>query len=234
MSLKSRFGILTLASALSMATPLLATQDTGKAKPAATRPATAAVQLKLSIPLTGLSAENAEKVHAALGELAYTAWSCPDCKMTQDLKGQCTHCKKELTALALKCLAEIKADAAGGLVTANLNMGTQVKLSDIEHALAGASVKLDAAKLTLSGTTQLLVQGPGSADAAKKFEQSLKTAKLFETMEIKHAVDSRDYVISARIGTTATTQAALVSAIAHAGEGFKLVDVVWIAPKQVS
>jgi hypothetical protein len=243
MSLLLRIGSLSLASVVLMAAPLLAqdpskdkagdktTQDT---KPAATRPASAAVQQKLSIPVTGLTAENAEKVQTTLSGLSYNVWICPECKMTGEAKGQCPMCKKDMTSQAQKSLGNVKADATAGTVTANLNAGTQIKLSELERALGSSSVKLNPAKLTLGGQTHFIVQGPGAAADAKKFEEALKTSKLFEAMEIKHDADSRDYVVIARVGSAAPTHASVSQAIEKSGEGFKLVDVVWVAPKQMS
>jgi hypothetical protein len=221
--------------------PLLAAQDKDTAKPAQERatakatPAAAPVQSKFSLPVTGLTADNAKKVQTALEAVSHTAWTCPDCKMSQETKGQCTQCKVDLVSQAHKCLGNVKADAAGGTISAVLNPGAQVKLSEVERALGSASVKLDGAKLTMVGSTQLLVQGPGTAEAAKKFEEGMKSAKLFESMEIEHKADSRDYVITTRAGANAPTHATLTSAIARAGgEGFKLVDIVWVGPKSVS
>lgn len=230
-----------MASAMLFTAPLLAAQEKGATKPAQERetakatPASAAVQSKFSLPVTGLTADNAEKVQTALAAVSHTAWTCPDCKMSQEAKGQCTQCKVDLVSQTHKCLGSVKADAAGGTISAVLNPGAQLKLSEVERALGSASVKLDAAKLTVIGNTQLLVQGPGTAEAAKKFEEGMKSAKLFESMEIEHKADSRDYVVSTRAGASAPTHAALASAITRAGgEGFKLVDVIWVGPKSVS
>jgi len=230
-----------MASVMFVTAPLLAAQDKGTTKPAQEReavkatPASAAVQAKVSLPVTGLTADNAEKVHSALAAVSHTAWTCPDCKMSQDAKGQCAHCKVDLVSETHKCLSDVKADAAAGTISAVLNPGAQLKLSEVERALGSASVKLDGAKLAVGGQTQLLVQGPGTPEAAKKFEEGLKTAKLFESMEIEHKPDTRDYVITTRAGANAPTHAALASAITRAGgEGFKLVDVIWLGPKSMS
>lgn len=230
-----------MASAMFFTAPLLAAQDKGTPKPTQERetakatPASAAVPAKVNLPVTGLTAENAEKVQTALAGVSHTAWTCPGCKATQDAKGQCASCKTDLVSETHKCLGNIKADAAGGTISAVLNPGAQLKLSEVERALGASSVKLDGAKLTLVGNTQILVQGPGTAADAKKFEEGLKSSKLFESMEIVHKADSRDYVVTARSAANPPTHAALASAITKAGgEGFKLVDVVWIGPKTVS
>lgn len=234
-----------MASAMFITAPLFA-QDKGTDKPAPTQkpvaerdtgkptPASATAQ-KFSVPVTGLTAENAEKIQTSLAALSHTAWACPDCKMSQETKGKCTSCNVDLVSGSHKCLSNVKVDAAGGMVNATLNPGAMLKLSELERALGGASVKLDPAKLTLSGNTQLHIQGPGSAADAKKFEEGMKTAKIFESMEIKHEGDSRDYVITTQASANAPTKAAVASAITRAGgEGFKLVDVVWVGPKQMS
>jgi len=238
MSRSLRIGTLCMASAMFFTAPLLAAQDKGTPKPAQeakATPASAPAQAKVSLPVTGLTAENAEKVQTALAGVSHTAWTCPGCKATSDAKGQCAPCKTDLVSETHKCLGNVKADAAGGTISAVLNPGAQLKLSEVERALGSASVKLDGAKLSLVGNTQLLVQGPGSAADAKKFEEGLKASKLFESVEITHKADSRDYVVSARAMANAPTQAAIASAITKAGgEGFKLVDVVWMGPKTVS
>jgi hypothetical protein len=245
MSRSLRIGSFLTASALLCAAPLLAAQDKGTEKPkdapaaqAEKKPVAAsapAAQQKVSIPVTGLTAENAEKVQTSLSAISHTAWTCPACKMVADEAGQCPQCKKDLASEPHKCLANVKADAAGSTITAMLNPGAMVKLSDVERALGSASVKLDPAKLTLTGHTKLIVQGPGDAASAKKFEEGLKSAKLFESAEIKHDADSREYVISAQAGANAPTKDAAAAAVTRAGgENFKLVDVVWIGPKRVS
>jgi len=233
-------------SALLCVAPLLAAQDKGTDKPkdapaaqgekGTPKPASApAAQQKVSLPVTGLTAENAEKVQTSLAAISHTAWTCPACKMVADEAGQCPQCKKDLASAPHKCLANVKADAAGGTITAMLNPGAMVKLSEVERALGGASVKLDADKLTLGGHTKLIVQGPGDAASAKKLEEGLKAAKLFESVAIEHDADSREYVIVTQAGAEAPTKAAAASAVARAGgESFKLVDVVWIGPKRVS
>lgn len=245
MSRSLRIGSFLSASALLCVAPLFAAQDKGTEKPkdppaaqgekkpvAASAPA---AQAKLSIPVTGLTADNAEKVQTSLAALSHTAWACPACKLVADEAGQCPQCKKDLASQPQKSLANVKADAAGGTITAMLSPGAMVKLSDVERALGGASVKLDPAKLTLAGHTKLIVQGPGDAATAKKLEEGLKTAKLFESVEIKHAADSREYVIAAQAGANAPTKEAAAAALARAGgENFKLVDVVWVGPKRVS
>lgn len=236
MSRTRQLATLCMASAVLLSAPLLAAQDKRATdKPAKAVPAAAAAQQKVSLPVTGLTADNAEKVQTALAALAHTAWTCPGCKATQDARGQCAACKVDLVSESHKSLGSVKADAAGGTISAVLNPGTRLKLSEVERALGGASVKLEGAKLTVIGNTQLLVQGPGTAEAAQKFEQGLKSARLFESVEIEHEADSRDYVVTTRAGADAPTHAALVSAIARAGgEGFKLVDVIWVGPKSVS
>lgn len=232
------------ASALLFVAPLVGAQDRGTDKPAE-RPAAqgekaraenaSAAQQRVSLPVSGLTAENAEKASAGLAAISHTQWTCPGCKYVGDQRGQCAPCKKDLVSEEHKCLANVRADAAAGTLTAVLNPGARVKLSEVERALGGASVKLDPAKLALAGHTKLVVQGPGDAAAAKKLEEGLKAAKLFDSVEIKHDADSREYVIAAQAGAEAPTHAAASAAIARAGgDGFKLVDVVWIGPKRVS
>ncbi|HVS17939.1 MAG TPA: hypothetical protein VMT18_05005 [Planctomycetota bacterium] len=231
-------------SALFLVAPLFAAQERGTDKPVdkpavqaerKTTPASAAAQQKVSLPVTGLTAENAEKVQTSLAALSHTLWTCAECKLTSDEEGQCPHCKKDLASAPHKSLTNVRADAAGGTITAMLNPGAMVKLSEVERALKSASVALDPAKLTLTGHTKLIVQGPGDEAGARKLEQGLKAAKLFDSMEIEHEADSREYVIAVQSSSNAPTKAAAASAITRAGgEGFKLVDVVWIAPQRPS
>ena len=245
MSRSIRIGSFLTASALVCLAPLVAAQDKGTDKPADKPavqaekakpvPASAPAQQKVSLSVTGLTAENAEKVQSNLAALSHPVWTCTGCKVTADEKGQCAQCKKDLTASPQPSLANVRADAAGGTITAMLNPGAMVKLSEVERALGGASVTLDPAKLILAGHTKLVVQGPGDAASAKKLEEGLKTAKIFESVTIEHAADAREYVIVTQAASNAPTKAAAASAITRAGgDTFKLVDVIWVGPKRVS
>ena len=245
MSRSLRIGTYCTTAALLLVAPLFAAQERGTDKPVdkpaaqsergKPTPASAPAQQKISRPVTGLTAENAEKAQTSLVALSHTLWTCSECKMTSDEEGQCPHCKQDLASTPHKSLTNVRADASAGTITAMLNPGAMVKLSEVERALKSASVTLDPAKLTLTGHTKLIVQGPGDAAGARKLEEGLKAAKLFESMEIEHEVDSREYVIAVRSAANAPTKSAAASAITRAGgEGFKLVDVVWIAPQRPS
>jgi hypothetical protein len=224
-----------------LSAPLLAMQDAGKSKPAGgtkpaatARPGTATIAQPVNLPVSGLTKENQEKVQAALGALTQTLWTCPGCNSSQGEKGTCTACKEDLVPESHKVFSSVKADAERSGVTLDLSPGVTIKLSQIQLALGAAAVKVDSARLVLGGSTQLHIQGPGSADAARKLEESLKSAKLFESMEIRHAAEGRDYRVAVRAGATAPAQAAVVAAIERAGEGFKLTDVAWAGPEPVS
>ena len=203
------------------------------AKPEA-RPAAAPARMApVSVPVTGLTPEGIEKVKTSLTALKQPVWVCPACKEMSDAKGTCAACKKELTAENLPVFATVTPDAKAGTVNFTLAEGLRVNLSELERALATGGAKVDTAKLTLPGNSALMVQGPTSEEDAKKLEAALKSSKLFSNVQIEHKPESRDYKIMATAGEKAPTQAEIAKAIEQVGNGFKLVDVGWYAPKRL-
>lgn len=236
MSSHLRTKSLVVAAALLVSAPLLASQEAGKAKQkdvAKAVPAAAVVQQTVSLPVTGLTKEDASKVQTTLTAMTHEMWVCPGCKGMQEEKGTCTSCKKDLVAKAMPVLSRVAPDLQHGTLDFALNEGMHVKLSELERALGSGAVKVDPAKLVLADSTMLYVQGPPSAEAAKKLEQSLKASKLFESMHVEHKADSRDYHIKAVASEEGPTHAALAKAIEAVGDGFKLIDVGWVAPKRI-
>ena len=203
------------------------------AKPEAKPAAAPARMAPVSIPVTGLTPEGIEKVKTSLTALKQPVWVCPQCKEMSDAKGTCTACKKDLTAENLPVFATVTPDAKAGTVNFTLAEGLRVNLSELERALATGGAKVDTAKLTLAGNSALMVQGPTSEEDAKKLETALKSSKLFSNVQIEHKPESRDYKIMATAGEKAPTQAEIAKAVEQVGNGFKLVDVGWYAPKRL-
>jgi len=236
MLLQLRTRALVLAAVALAAAPLVAGQQAsqgkqeGAAKPAA---ASAAVQQTVSLPVTGLTKEETSKVQTALTALQHKMWCCQDCKHIQDEKGTCTSCKKELVAETLPVLSKVTADVQQATLTFVLHEGMRIQLSEVQRTLGTGQVKVDPAKLVLAKDSVLYVQGPPSEEAAKKLEQALKASKLFERVEIQHKADSRDYHVQTVAAAKAPTHAEVTKAVEGVGDGFKLTDVGWFAPKPV-
>lgn len=208
-------------------------QEKPKEAPAAKPAAAPARMAPVSIPVTGLTPEGIEKVKTSLTALKQPVWVCPKCKEMSDAKGTCTACKTDLTAENLPVFATVTPDAKAGTVAFTLAEGLRVNLSELDRALATGGAKVDTAKLTLAGNSALMVQGPTSEEDAKKLETALKSSKLFSNVQIEHKADSRDYKIMATAGEKAPTQADIAKAVEQVGNGFKLVDVGWYAPKRL-
>jgi hypothetical protein len=238
----------TVAVAIALAAaPLLAMQEPAKQDPAKqqekpkpeapakpeARPASAARMAPVSIPVTGLTAENTEKLKTSLTALKQPVWICAACKEMSDAKGACPACKKELTAENHPVFASITPDAKAGTVNFSLNEGLRFHLSELDRALATGGAKVDTAKLTLPGTSMLMIQGPTSEEDAKKLEAALKSSKLFGNVEIDHKPESRDYRVLVTASDKAPTHADIAKAIEQVGNGFKLADVGWYAPKRL-
>lgn len=212
-----------------------AKQDQTKPKPEATaRPAAAPARLApVSVPITGLTAENAEKAKTALTALKQPVWVCAGCKDMADAKGTCAACKTELTAENMAVFSNVTPDAKAGTLNFTLSEGLRVHLSELERALGAAGAKIDSSKLTLAGNSMLMVQGPTTAEDAKKLEAALKSSKLFSSVQIEHKPESRDYRILVAPGEKSPSHADIAKAIEQVGNGFKLADVGWYAPKRL-
>ena len=212
-----------------------AKQDPAKPKPEATaRPAAAPARLApVSIPITGLTAENAEKAKTALTALKQPVWVCTECKEVADAKGTCAACKKELTAEHVAVFSNVAPDAKAGTLNFTLSEGLRVHLSELERALGASGAKVDTSKLALSGNSMLMIQGPTSEEDAKKLEAALKSSKLFGNVQIEHKPESRDYRVLVTPAEKAPTHGDIAKAIEQVGNGFKLADVGWYAPKRL-
>ena len=209
-------------------------QEKPKQEAPAAKPASAPARMApVSVPVTGLTPEGIEKVKTSLTALKQPVWVCPQCKEMSDMKGTCPACKKDLTAENLPVFATVTPDAKAGTVNFTLAEGLHVNLSELERALATGGAKVDTAKLTLAGNSTLMIQGPTSEEDAKKLETALKSSKLFSNVTIEHKPESRDYKIIAMAGEKAPTQAEIAKAVEQVGNGFKLVDVGWYAPKRL-
>lgn len=220
-----------------LAAPALAGQQAGKAKQeGAARPvaASAAVPLVVDLPVTGMTEDDTDRIQSALGSLEHEMWICKACRHMQEEKGSCDSCQKDLVAETMPVLNEVTADVQHNTLSFSVNEGMRIQLSEVQRALGAGQVKVDPAKLLLESHTLLYVQGPPSEEAAKKLEQSLKTSKLFEKMELRHEADSRDYHVEVFAVAKAPSHAEVAKTIERVGDGFKLTDVAWLAPKRVS
>jgi hypothetical protein len=239
MSFHPQFRSLAVAAAVVLAAPLLTAQEGVKPKqegaknPVAAQPAAATVQAPVNLQLSGLAKENVEKVQTALAGLSRKAWMCTECKSVHADKGKCD-CGKELVSETVHQLGNIKLDPATGAASFMVTDGMDVKLSELERALAATPAKVDAEKMLLAGNLVLYVEGPPSAEAAKKLEDSMKTLKGLESLGMRHENESRDYQVTARASGKGVPRTDVVKTVQGAGEGFKLKDVAWTAAKRVS
>lgn len=235
MSLHLRNGSWIAAAMLLAATPLLAGQQAGK--PQQEKPgkpvAAAAAQHTVLVAVDGLTQEASAKVQTELSAMTHAMWVCPGCEHMQAEKGTCASCKKDLVSKAMHVLGKVTADAKAEALSFSVNEGMHVRLSELERTLAKEDVKVDPARLALAGGTTLYIQGPATPEATAKLEAALKSSKLFEQVDVQHKADSKDYHVLVVAAEKVPSHADVAKAIERVGDGFKLTDVGWFAPKRV-
>ena len=196
-----------------------------KAPEAAAKPAQAE-GIRLSIPVTGLTAENSAKVESALSALYREFYTCATCKGEHAQKGKCP-CGAELTAKKQPLLEEAKAVTDKGSVGLKTTPGSELALSQVERALKSASVQLDEAKFNLSGKSVLVFSGPASQEEAVSLGKALADAGLFQATRAKFDAASKSTRIEVTASATPATRASVAAALEKAGSKAKLGDVVW-------
>lgn len=206
----------------------------GKPAPPAKRAAAAAPLVRakdsvsLVLPVAGLSEDSAQAVEAELLALTSNTFQCPACKAEFAGAGECGKCARALERSADRLVKSAKAATAEHQLSLQSNEGMTLRLSDLERLLAAHSAQFEPSELKLPGKCTLVVKGVSQAEQAAAIEKAL-SPKLFEKANAK-AADGR-LEIRVVAGTDAPSRAIVQAAIATAGPGFTLADVVWNQPR---
>ena len=204
-----------------------AKQGEAKPVPAAAPISKSTAKVEIAIPVQGLTQENAAKAKTALEGLQASVYACPGCKAEFEKAGNCTACKTALQPLKAPILARVAPAADNTAITVQTNEGMQIKLSEIERALATDSIKIDKTKMSIPGQATLVVSGATSAEQATAVQKALDESKLFQRVNAKVDESSKKLMIHVAAASTPATRAKLEEALAKAGGTYKLEDVVW-------
>jgi len=183
------------------------------------------VKRDLTLPVVGLTVENATKAKTALEGLQVELFACAECKAQFAKTGDCPKCKKPLTASKEPVLGMVTPDPAKGQVMLQTKEGMELKLSTLERALQVDAIKIDDGKLTLPGNATLLVSGATTPEQATSIQAALIESKLFQSVHAQATpLGVRIHVVaSATPPTLARTREVVTKTMAS----FKLTDVIW-------
>jgi hypothetical protein len=202
------------------------------AKPAAPAPQAApapAASTSPQVPVTGLTAENSEKVTKALKDYSNSVYKCMSCSQVTSEAGQC--CGKEKTAETGAAFATVKADATGSMVSFTVAPTHEIKLSEIERILTANGVKVSRDKLSIGANAHLVISNVADQQAADVIKKALIDAKLFEQVEVEVTAGHKEaHVTVLKPGTSAPTEARVKETLAKANSAASLADVAWSAP----
>lgn len=190
------------------------------------------VTTPLSIPLTGVTADNASKAQAAIQAVAHPLWKCATCGHTQDDKGACPKCKTDLTLdkAGAPVLKTVAVDGASGAMQLTLDKGQNLHLDEIERALKPLSITVNTRQLVVPSFSRLFVSAPvDPKEGEAAIERALAGSKLFTGANAHFNDHRKQFAVLVQSAGTATFGDA-AAAVEKCGKDYKLVDVAWIAP----
>ena len=182
-----------------------------------------------SLPVTGLTADNAEKVTKALKDYSNTVWKCMSCSEITHEAGTC--CGKEKTAQTGMAFATVKIDPATSMLTFTVAPAHEIKLSEIERLLTANSVKVARDKMSFGNSTELVISPVADQAAADAIKKALIDAKVFEQIDIQVPAGHKEaHLVVLKAGASAPTEARVKETLAKANSAASLADVAWSAP----
>lgn len=184
----------------------------------------------LTVPLKGLSKDNATKVETALAKLERNAFRCPTCEYFSAKEGECPGCGAALVAdKAGILLREVKIDPEKGVAMFGVAGRAGVRLSEIDAILKPTGVTIDRSQLLIVPFTRITLTGIESKENGEAIEKALRDAKLFDTVKAAFDPDHKMGVLIVGGTKKAPSFEALSAVIGKAGEDFAITEVSWIA-----
>ena len=225
-----------LAAIVLLAPLALAQEKPAPDKPAQTKPMPAekhsehnAMGSTLHVPVSGLTAENAEKVKTALTSATNTVYVCEHCKQMDSETGMC--CGKDRKAETGTAFADVHVDAKTSMIDFSVPANRALRLSDVEKTLKANNVTILSDKLQIGSDATVLVKGVTDAAGGDAVKKALTDAKLAETADVVTSPNSKEAKLTIRkSGMTAATQSKLKEAIAKANASYSVADIVWCGP----
>lgn len=183
------------------------------------------VEARLSLPVMGLTAENAEQIKSSLSALKVQVYDCDQCKAKFAKAGDCPSCKVPLTAADEVVLKSISLDPTKHEIVVTTEPGMELRLAQVEHALRSKDVKIDGSKLMLSGDATLHVSGASSAEQAQAIQAALVESKLFKG--VRAMAHGNGIMIRVMAAATPPTRAQVQDVLTKANAEYKLRNVIW-------
>jgi hypothetical protein len=234
--LKSLFPVAVVA----LLAPLALAQD----KPAPTKPApvpaekpaekhtdksASAMASTLHVPVSGLTAENSEKVKTSLTAATNTIYVCEHCKKADAEAGTC--CGQDRTAQTGTAFADVNVDSKTSTVSFSVPANRALRLSEVEKVLKANNVAIMQDKLQIGSDATVLVRGVTDTAGGDAVKKALTEAKLAEQADVVMSPNAKEAKLTIRkSGMTAATEARLKEAIGKANAGYTVADIVWSGP----
>jgi hypothetical protein len=183
----------------------------------------------LSIPLKGLTKDNAAKAEAALVKLDRNGFRCTTCDYFAKAAGECPGCKTALVVdRAGPLLKDVKIDATKNVVMFGIAGSHGARLSEIEAALTPISIEVDRKLLPITPFTKLTITGVDSEEAAQALEKALEDAKHYESIKTDVNLEHKMAILFVGSAKTHPTLDGITKTIEKAGS-FKIAGISWTA-----
>ncbi len=184
-----------------------------------------------SVPVTGLTTENAPRIESALKAYTSTSYKCEACSDTAFEAGMC--CEKPTKAVTGTALRSVKVDPTSSMVIFAISPGYGVRLTELDRILKKEGVTVQRDKLKLSNDTTITVAGVADQAAADEVRKAINDAKLFDQIDVRTPAGKKEAVIVIRrAGSSPTTEARVKETLAKANPTFVVADVIWMSTPQ--
>ena len=202
------------------------TQDQGETK--AVEASAPSARAPLSIPLSGLTKDNASKVKAAIEKISHTSYKCSSCNTTKKKKGQC--CNMEMKAEQHTVAANVVTKLDGETISLTIKKGEMLSLTEVERALGASGARVERNEIPIANFVQLTFKGPKNKEDAGLLEESLKEGDIFKTFDFKFDEGSKNVIVLSTTGAQGATYGKVAQVLEKADGKPRLTDVTWVAP----
>jgi len=219
---------LTLAQTPPAKTPPAKSPPAKSAEPASAPKAVTAPkaegELKLDFHVTGLTADNLEKVKSSLTGMTFSTFACDACQVQRAEAGTCPKCKGALKAEKRPTFSYVRPSSADSTIALGLPANHMTRLSEIETALKSDAVAIDAKQCPIPGQAELVLSG-AKADGVAGIDKALKDAKLFDDVMATWDAATSEVHVKAHAGAMPPTRARVEGALASLNVHLR--DVIW-------
>ena len=183
----------------------------------------------LSIPLKGVTKDNAVDAQTALAKLERIGFTCEVCDYSAKEAGDCPGCKTALIAEKPGTLVkDVKIDAEKNIAIFAVAGPRGVRLTEIESILTPLGIEVDRKTFAIPSFTRLALTGIDSEDAAKTLDKALKDAKLYDSIKADVSVEHKMAFLFVGNAKTPPTLETISTTVEKAGP-FKISEISWTA-----